>query len=87
MLHKHRLRLIEVPVTMRERATGRSSIRGLRTVYYMAKVMLAILVGAVPPHDDAAGGRVILGAPGTPLKVSLAAVARVAAAARSSSSS
>ena len=26
MLHKHRLRLVEVPVTMRERATGVSSI-------------------------------------------------------------
>ncbi len=57
MLHKHRLRLIEVPVTMRERAAGRSSIRGLRTVYYMAKVMLAILVGALrrrtTPLEDA----------------------------------
>jgi glycosyltransferase involved in cell wall biosynthesis len=47
MLHKHRLRLVEVPVRMRERVAGRSSIRGLRTVYYMAKVMLAILIGAL----------------------------------------
>ena len=47
MLHKHRLRLAEVPVTMRERVAGRSSIRGLRSVYYMAKVMLAILIGAL----------------------------------------
>lgn len=47
MVHKHRLRLVERPVRMRERAAGRSSIRGLRTVYYMAKVMLAILVGAL----------------------------------------
>jgi glycosyltransferase involved in cell wall biosynthesis len=47
MLHKHRLRLCELPVTMRERAAGHSSIRGLRTVYYMAKVMLAILIGAL----------------------------------------
>lgn len=47
MLHKHRLRLVELPVRMRERAAGRSSIRGLRTVYYMAKVMLAILIGAL----------------------------------------
>jgi glycosyltransferase involved in cell wall biosynthesis len=56
MLHKHRLRLTEAPVRMRERAGGRSSIRGLQTVYYMAKVMLAILVGALrrratPPED------------------------------------
>lgn len=47
MLHKHGLRLTELPVKMRERAGGRSSIRGLRTVYYMAKVMLAILIGAL----------------------------------------
>lgn len=47
MLHKHRLRLVEAPVRMRERAAGQSSIRGLRTVYYMAKVMLAILIGAL----------------------------------------
>jgi len=47
MLHKHRLRLAELPVRMRERTAGRSSIRGLRTVYYMAKVMLAILIGAL----------------------------------------
>jgi glycosyltransferase involved in cell wall biosynthesis len=57
MLHKHRLRLAEVPVTMRERVAGRSSIRGLRTVYYMAKVMLAILIGALrrrtTPLEDA----------------------------------
>jgi glycosyltransferase involved in cell wall biosynthesis len=47
MMHKHRLRLLELPVRMRERAAGRSSIRGARTVYYMAKVMLAILIGAL----------------------------------------
>jgi glycosyltransferase involved in cell wall biosynthesis len=47
MVHKHRLRLMELPVRMRERAAGRSSIRGARTVYYMAKVMLAILIGAL----------------------------------------
>jgi glycosyltransferase involved in cell wall biosynthesis len=57
MLHKHRLRMAEVPVRMRERSAGRSSIRGLRTVYYMAKVRLAILVGALrrraTPLEDA----------------------------------
>ena len=44
MVAKHRLRLVEVPVTMRERAAGRSSITALRSVYYMAKVLLAIFV-------------------------------------------
>ena len=57
MLHKHRLRLVEAPVRMRERAAGRSSIRGVRTVYYMAKVMVAILIGALrrraTPLEDA----------------------------------
>ncbi len=47
MVHKHRLRLVEAPVKMRERVAGESSIRGFRTVYYMAKVMLAILIGAL----------------------------------------
>jgi hypothetical protein len=30
---------------MRERAAGRSSIGALHSVYYMAKVLLALLVG------------------------------------------
>jgi glycosyltransferase involved in cell wall biosynthesis len=42
---KARLRLREVPVTMRERTTGRSSINALSSVYYMAKVTLALFVG------------------------------------------
>jgi glycosyltransferase involved in cell wall biosynthesis len=57
MVHKHRLRLTEVPVRMRERQAGQSSIRGVHTLYYMAKVMLAILIGALrrraTPLEDA----------------------------------
>jgi glycosyltransferase involved in cell wall biosynthesis len=45
MVFRHRLRLTEVPVTMRERGGGRSSITALRSVYYMVKVLLAIFVG------------------------------------------
>ena len=45
MVHRHRLRLREVPVTMRERSTGSSSITALRSVYYIAKVSLALFVG------------------------------------------
>jgi glycosyltransferase involved in cell wall biosynthesis len=53
---KHKLRLHEVPVEMRERASGASSITALRSVYYMTKVLLAIFVGlfrryAVPPEE------------------------------------
>src|SRR3954451_7904522 len=45
MVFRHRLRWVEVPVSMRERGGGRSSITALRSVYYMAKVLLAIFVG------------------------------------------
>jgi len=45
MLHKHRLRMVEVPVTMRERAAGHSSIGPFFAVYYMVKVLLALFVG------------------------------------------
>jgi glycosyltransferase involved in cell wall biosynthesis len=45
MTIKHRLRLTEVPVRMREREHGRSSITALRSVYYMAKVLTALFVG------------------------------------------
>ena len=44
MVFKHRLRLQEVPVKMRPRESGRSSITTLRSVYYMIKVVLAIFV-------------------------------------------
>jgi glycosyltransferase involved in cell wall biosynthesis len=57
MAHKHRLRLAEEPVRMRERAAGSSSIHGVLTVYYMAKVMLAIVIGSLrrreTPLEDA----------------------------------
>jgi len=44
MVFKHRLRLQEVPVRMRARESGRSSITTVRSVYYMVKVVLAIFV-------------------------------------------
>jgi glycosyltransferase involved in cell wall biosynthesis len=57
MTIKHRLRLSEVPVRMREREHGRSSITGLRSIYYMAKVLVALFVGlfrrSVVPAEDA----------------------------------
>jgi glycosyltransferase involved in cell wall biosynthesis len=56
MVIRHRLRLREVPVSMRARLHGRSSIGSLASVYYMAKVLLALFVGlfrrAVVPMDD-----------------------------------
>jgi len=57
MLIRHRLRLKEVPVQMRPRAAGRSSIRAFGSVYYMVKVLLALFVGSfrrnVVPLEDA----------------------------------
>jgi glycosyltransferase involved in cell wall biosynthesis len=57
MVHRHRLRLVEVPVSMREREAGRSSITTLRSIYYMAKVLLALFVGlfrrTVLPQEEA----------------------------------
>jgi glycosyltransferase involved in cell wall biosynthesis len=39
----HKMRIVEVPVSMAERASGVSSISAYRTVYYMAKVSLNII--------------------------------------------
>jgi glycosyltransferase involved in cell wall biosynthesis len=56
LTHKHRLRMTEVPVEMRERAAGRSSIGRIFAVYYMVKVLLALFVGLfrknVTPLED-----------------------------------
>ena len=56
MTHKHKLRMTEVPVEMRERAGGRSSIGAIFAVYYMVKVLLALFVGLfrknVTPLED-----------------------------------
>ena len=56
MTIRHRLRLCEVPVTMREREHGRSSITALRSIYYMLKVFTALFVGLfrrpIPPLED-----------------------------------
>jgi glycosyltransferase involved in cell wall biosynthesis len=43
--HRAGLRIREIPVTMKPRFGGRSSITSLRAIYYMIKVTLAILIG------------------------------------------
>ncbi len=59
MVHAHRLRSAEVPVAMRERAAGTSSINRSRSAYYMIKVLLALFIGlfrsrpVVEPGDSA----------------------------------
>ncbi len=44
LVHKQGMRIREVPVVMRERTSGRSSITPVRSAYYMVKVMLAVFV-------------------------------------------
>lgn len=44
ILHKHGLRAIEVPVRMRPRQGGETSIRPHGAVYYMIKVGLAVVI-------------------------------------------
>jgi uncharacterized protein YfkK (UPF0435 family) len=40
---KNGLKVVEVPVIMRERFSGESSISSLGSIYYMIKVMLSML--------------------------------------------
>jgi hypothetical protein len=45
LMHAHRLKSCEIPVLMRARLTGESSISSTQSIYYMVKVLLAIFVG------------------------------------------
>lgn len=47
LLSRRGIPLREVPVQMRRRQAGRSSIHGARSVYYMAKVCLSLLLAAL----------------------------------------
>jgi glycosyltransferase involved in cell wall biosynthesis len=60
LMHAHRLRSCEVAVTMEPRVTGESAISSTQSVYYMVKVLLAVLVSLFrtrprpePVPDDA----------------------------------
>jgi glycosyltransferase involved in cell wall biosynthesis len=44
LMHAHRLRSCEIPVQMRPRTSGSSSIGSWQPVYYMVKVLLAMFV-------------------------------------------
>lgn len=50
LLGKNGFTLKEVPVRMQERKQGNSSITGIRSGYYMIKVLLAVLVNAMRPR-------------------------------------
>jgi glycosyltransferase involved in cell wall biosynthesis len=56
LVFRHRLRMVEVPVRMRERGSGSSSITFARSIYYMFKVTLALFMGLfrrypTPPEE------------------------------------
>jgi hypothetical protein len=58
LLHRSGFRLAEVPVTMNPRLAGVSSITPGRSVYYMIKVLLALMVGLFrrkPKFDERSG--------------------------------
>jgi glycosyltransferase involved in cell wall biosynthesis len=46
------LRLLEVPVQMRKRPRGKSSIRYFRTLHYMVKVTFAILIDMIKKKKE-----------------------------------
>jgi glycosyltransferase involved in cell wall biosynthesis len=45
LMHAHALSSVELPVRMRERTGGTSSINSTRSIYYMFRVLLAVFVG------------------------------------------
>jgi glycosyltransferase involved in cell wall biosynthesis len=56
MVHAHRLSSCELPVSMRERRSGRSSIGSTQSAYYMIKVLLAVLVGLLRARPEVRAG-------------------------------
>ena len=56
LLHSHRLRMREVPVAMRPRTSGSSTIARAVPAYYMVKVLLAVLVGLLRARPDLEAG-------------------------------
>lgn len=52
MLSKCNMNIIEVPVNMKERQGGESSIKGLIGIYYMIKVIFSILVANIRTYSE-----------------------------------
>lgn len=46
-LNNHKLRIKEVPVQMKERQGGKSSITPFKSIYYMIKVSLALMIDSI----------------------------------------
>ncbi len=52
LLQKNKLRVKEIPVIMNERLEGKSSIDSIKSIYYMIKVSIAILITAISTHKE-----------------------------------
>jgi glycosyltransferase involved in cell wall biosynthesis len=61
ILHRHRMRMLEIPVRMFARGGGSSSIGTGKSAYYMAKVLLALFVGLGRPRavGDLGAGKLL----------------------------
>ena len=49
---KMKYKVREIPVIMHERKTGKSSINGFKSIYYMIKVILAIIIADISTKGD-----------------------------------
>lgn len=51
LLHRAGFRILEMPVSMKERAAGKTSITPFRSIYYVIKVLLSLFIGLLrkPP--------------------------------------
>ncbi len=55
LARRNQLRIEEVPVEMKNRFYGRSSIAGIRSAYYMLRVCVALVVGTLNPDQGLIG--------------------------------
>jgi glycosyltransferase involved in cell wall biosynthesis len=74
LMHAHRLNSCEIPVVMRPRTSGTSAISSTQSVYYMIKVLLAVLVALFRARPTATPEQPAAGVPGTRGDKSAAAV-------------
>jgi glycosyltransferase involved in cell wall biosynthesis len=63
LAHTYALHTREVAVQMRPRTTGRSKISALASVYYLFKVLLAVIVSSLRSHPQRETGPLSEGAP------------------------
>jgi glycosyltransferase involved in cell wall biosynthesis len=56
LMHAHRLRSCEIAVVMEPRLAGESAISSTQSVYYMAKVLLAVFVALFRPRPGGVDG-------------------------------